>query len=85
LNDDGAVIAGMVRVIACAPVEMPGMPSHPNINHYEQVDCPRCGQQMYLGPRSKIKHETEGIPIACMSCALIGVGVEVRVRNLEEL
>lgn len=56
--------------IACAPVRpVEGLPPYPN-THYPVVECPLCHELMYLGPRSKIMHERDGVPIMCMVCAL---------------
>jgi formylmethanofuran dehydrogenase subunit E len=60
----------MQAIIACAPVKpIPGTPPYPNTD-YEQVACPLCSELMYLGPRSKERHERDGTPIVCMPCAV---------------
>ena len=70
------------HVIACAPVHLPpDAPVYPNTD-YPQVACPLCGQLMYLGPRSKAKHEADGTPIACMPCVLAHGGDPTRVQHL---
>jgi hypothetical protein len=57
-------------MIACTPVNLPDdAPAYPN-THYEQVECPLCHALMYLGPRSKLAHQRDGIAIACMACVL---------------
>ena len=57
------------KIITCAPASKAAELGYPN-THYEKVECPECGQQMYLGPRSKKLHLTEKIPMMCMECAV---------------
>jgi hypothetical protein len=56
------------KIVACVPVAV--APDHPAKNTYsiyEQVDCPECGNPMWLGARSKIQVE-RGAVMLCMYC-----------------
>jgi len=70
-------------LIACAPVKtLEGQEPYPH-THYDIVDCPLCKQRMYIGPRSKTKHQLEGTPIICMECVVhFGLVTNDNIRSL---
>jgi hypothetical protein len=79
----------MKRVIGCIPVKLT---THPKFAHipvptggYSTVPCPRCGDDVLLGERSKALMEREPtVQVRCLLCVLEEDGFPQRIERLDE-
>lgn len=46
------------------------------------VRCPFCGDEMWLGPRSREKHEQDNVPLVCSMCAIKGGARTDQIQSL---
>lgn len=75
----------MRQLLICAPVSIaPHLPEQATYSVYESINCPACGQAMWIGERGKNVMAEGDTDCMCMICA-VQRGVAPQRGNITRL